>query len=172
MSQSTITTPQDTTADCAFTVTQNVTYYRSETPPRCRKARNVPYHVTVTTPIPRLDASQAPVAFRWNGRWWSDPGNRRTMEVRTHQGRLYAPHYRYDGTATIPGSDDFPAVLAAIKDEPALPQALFFYDWAAPFADAVHRRRQLLCRPALNQNTDRQLGGSLAASSGEFVRLF
>lgn len=91
-----------------FAVTVHGTYTRSEVPPRCRKPRPVLYDTTATVTVESVSSSAAPVALRVTE---LRDEERAPSEIRTYQGRLYAPHesyYRQEGP-TVPGDSRFPS---------------------------------------------------------------
>lgn len=91
-----------------FAVTVHGTYTRSEVPPRCRKPRPVLYDTTATVTVESVSSSAAPVALRVTE---LRDDERAPSEIRTYQGRLYAPHesyYRQEGP-TVPGDSRFPS---------------------------------------------------------------
>lgn len=95
-----------------FTVTVHGTYARDEIPPRCRKPRPVTYDATATVDVASVTGQEAPVAFRITKLY--DDG-RNTSEIRTYQGRLFAPYKPFSRQVepTVPGDSRFPAEVTA-----------------------------------------------------------
>lgn len=95
-----------------FTVTVHGTYTRDEIPPRCRKPRPVTYDATATVDVASVTGQEAPVAFRITKLY--DDG-RNTSEIRTYQGRLFAPYKPFSRQVepTVPGDSHFPAEVTA-----------------------------------------------------------
>lgn len=87
-----------------FIINASGTYTREEIPPRCRKPRPVTHETSAQAQIPSVTSDESPVAFRIRDL------DDRTTEVRTHDGRLFAP-YRTGPDRTepiLPGSTKFP----------------------------------------------------------------
>lgn len=96
----------------AFKINFSGTYVREEIPPRCRKPRDVTHDTSTEVEVARVEAKDAPVAFRVHDRIGGDDPAR---EIRTHGGRLYAPYaaHRVGASQAVAGSADFPAEVDA-----------------------------------------------------------
>lgn len=97
----------------SFKINVTGVYERIEIPPRCRKPRPVLYDTETTVTVNTVTGAEAPVAFRVTelpGPGETEPPIR---EIRTHQGRLYAPFTptRRMEDPAYPGSSRFPAEL-------------------------------------------------------------
>lgn len=92
-----------------FTLSITGTYTRDEIPPRCRKPRPVTYPASAQVEIPAYTRNQAPVAFRIKALRGHEDFEA-TNDIRTINGRLYAPYLPYSRQTepTIPGDSNFP----------------------------------------------------------------
>lgn len=90
-----------------FTVTVTGTYTREEIPPRCRKPRPVTYDTRASATVSAASSQEAPVAFRIS-RVIPEGA---VDEIRTHDGKLYAPYKpeAHQQDLTIAGDSRFPS---------------------------------------------------------------